>query len=89
MREFMQSWLGKLVLLLVLAPMAFLGVQSFGTGGIAPDEVVKVDKTSIGLTAYNQAINDRKTGLEGVDPSLINEQALSDEVLESLIRVLC
>lgn len=86
MREFMQSWLGKLVLLLVLAPMAFLGVQSFGTGGIAPDEVVKVDKTSIGLTAYNQAINDRKTGLEGVDPSLINEQALSDEVLESLIQ---
>ncbi len=86
MREFMQSWLGKLVLVLVLAPMAFLGVQSFGPSGLSPDEAIKVDDTSIGLSVYNQAINDRKDQLKGVDPSLINEQVLADEVLESLIQ---
>lgn len=88
MREFMQSWLGKLVLLIVLAPMAFLGVATLDFGGhIGRDDIVKVDKTTISVSAYNNELAGRKAELQQQvsDASLINEKALADEVLESMI----
>lgn len=88
MREFMQSWLGKLVLVLVLAPMAFLGVQTFSGGtGIAANEIVKVGDTSVSLQEFNAQTNERKIQLQQmVDASLINDKALADEVLDSMIQ---
>lgn len=86
MREFMQSWLGKLVLLLVLAPMAFLGVQTFNGGGISANDVVKVGDTSISLDSYNNELNaQRQELLQNVDASLINDKVLADEVLQGMI----
>lgn len=87
MREFMQSWLGKLVLLIVLAPMAFLGVANLDFGGhIGHNDMVKVDKTAISISEYNNELANRKARLqETTDPSLINEKALADEVLESIV----
>lgn len=82
----MQSWLGKLVLLLVLAPMAFLGVQTFNGGGIAANEVVKVGDTSISLDSYNNELNAQKQELlQSVDASLINDKVLADNVLQGMI----
>lgn len=82
----MQSWLGKLVLLLVLAPMAFLGVQSFSGGGISANEVVKVGDTSISLDSYNDELNAQKQELrQQVDASLINDKVLADKVLQGMI----
>lgn len=84
----MQSWLGKLVLVLVLAPMAFLGVQTFSGGtGIAANEIVKVGDTSVSLQEFNAQTNERKIQLQQmVDASLINDKALADEVLDSMIQ---
>lgn len=82
----MQSWLGKVVLLLVLAPMAFLGVQQFGGGGISANEVVKVGDTAISLDSYNNELNAQKQELlQNVDASLIDNKVLSDAVLQSMI----
>lgn len=82
----MQSWLGKLVLLLVLAPMAFLGVQTFNGGGISANDVVKVGDTSISLDSYNNELNaQRQELLQNVDASLINDKVLADEVLQGMI----
>lgn len=88
MREFMQSWLGKLVLVLVLVPMAFLGVQTFhGGSGISVNDVVKVGDSAISLNEYETQITNYKQELRSsnVDENLINEAALSDEVLQNLI----
>lgn len=86
MRDFMQSWLGKVVLLLVLAPMAFLGVQQFGGSGISANEVVKVGDTAISLDSYNNELNAQKQELlQNVDASLIDNKVLSDAVLQSMI----
>lgn len=82
----MQSWLGKVVLLLVLAPMAFLGVQQFGGSGISANEVVKVGDTAISLDSYNNELNAQKQELlQNVDASLIDNKVLSDAVLQSMI----
>ena len=86
MREFMQSTMGKIVLLLVLAPMAFLGVQTFNGGGISANEVVKVGDTSISLDSYNNELNAQKQELlQNVDVSLINDKVLADNVLQGMI----
>ncbi|MDO4699643.1 MAG: SurA N-terminal domain-containing protein [Moraxella sp.] len=87
MREFMQSWLGKVVLVLVLVPMAFLGVQTFSGGaGVATDEVVKVGDVAVSLRDYEAEIANYKQELSAaVDASLIDEVALSDQVLQSMI----
>lgn len=82
----MQSWLGKVVLLLVLAPMALLGIQQFGGHGISANEVVKVGDTAISLDSYNNELNAQKQELlKNIDPSLINEKALADSVLQGMI----
>lgn len=87
MRNFMQSWAGKAVLIATLIPMAFLGVQSFSGGSqIAPNQIVKVGDTAIDLSTFQSEMNDyRARLLEQVDGSLIDNKALSDEVLQSLI----
>lgn len=87
MRNFMQSWAGKAVLIITLIPMAFLGVQSFSGGGhIAPDEIIKVGDTAIDVRTFQSEVNSHRNRLmEQVDASLIDEKALSDEILEGLI----
>ncbi|OPH38585.1 Peptidyl-prolyl cis-trans isomerase D [Moraxella equi] len=87
MRNFLQSWAGKAVLILTLVPMAFLGVQSFSGGGqIAPNQIVKVGDTAIDTTTFQSEVNNyRARLLEQVDGSLINDKALNDEVLDSMI----
>lgn len=87
MRNFMQSWAGKAVLVITLIPMAFLGVQSFSGGGqIAPNQIVKVGDTAIDTTTFQSEVNNyRARLLEQVDGSLINDKALNDEVLDSMI----
>ena len=87
MRNFMQSWAGKAVLIITLIPMAFLGVQSFSSGGqIAPNQIVKVGDTAIDTATFQSEVNNYRTRLlEQVDGSLIDDKALNDEVLESLI----
>lgn len=87
MRSFMQSWMGKAVLIITLIPMAFLGVQSFSGGGqIAPDQAVKVGDTAIDTSTFQSEVNDyRARLLEQVDGSMIDDKALHDEVLNSLI----
>ncbi|STY93868.1 Peptidyl-prolyl cis-trans isomerase D [Moraxella bovis] len=87
MRNFMQSWAGKAVLVITLIPMAFLGVQSFSGGGqIAPNQIVKVGDTAIDTTTFQSEVNNyRARLLEQVDSSLINDKALNDEVLDSMI----
>ncbi|STZ08981.1 Peptidyl-prolyl cis-trans isomerase D [Moraxella caprae] len=87
MRNFMQSWAGKAVLVITLIPMAFLGVQSFSGGGqIAPNQIVKVGDTAIDTTTFQSEVNNYRTRLlEQVDGSLINDKALNDEVLDSMI----
>lgn len=87
MRKFMQSWLGKAVLVLTLIPMAFLGVQTFsGGGGVMVDEIVRVGDAAVSLREYETQLTNYKQELSAsVDESLIDEAVLADQVLKSMI----
>lgn len=87
MRNFMQSWPGKLILVGTLIPMAFLGVQgTFGGASIQPNQLIKVGKQVIGVDVFQSEVNNyRAELLKQVDASLINESALANEVLRNLI----
>lgn len=87
MRDFLQSWPGKLVLVGTLIPMAFLGVQgTFGGADIQPDELLKVGKQTVSVSTYQAEVNNERNALlqQGVDASLIDEKALADAVLKRL-----
>ena len=62
-------------------------MQSFSSGGqIAPNQIVKVGDTAIDTATFQSEVNNYRTRLlEHTDGSLIDDKALNDEVLESLI----
>lgn len=87
LRDFMQGWQGKAVLVLTLVPMALMGVQNFGGGhGVSPSDAVKVGNATVSMDTYRSELNQYRTQLLGsVDASLINDSALADEVLQAMV----
>ncbi len=87
LRQFLHSWMGKLLLILCLSPLAFVGIETYFSTQINPNEVVKVGDVSIDLATYQNTLNNRRQMLvEQVgDASLINEKVLQEQVLQGLI----
>ena len=87
MRNFLQSWTGKAVLILTLIPMAFLGVQgTFGGASIQPDEMIKVGEQVVDVTTFQQEVNAaRNELLQQADASMINEAALTQDILRNMV----
>lgn len=88
LRDFLQSWPGRITMGLIMVPMAFLGVQGFSGGGsLNSGDLVKAGDSTIGLSVYQSELNAyRNQLLQKNDASMINETALVDEVLESLVN---
>ena len=87
LRDFLKSWPGRIILILVLSPMALLGIESYIHGSVDPNEVVRVGDKSITSSELQAMITrQRKTILDsGVDASLIHEDVLQSQVLKSLV----
>lgn len=79
LRDFLQSFWGRVLLLLCLSPMVFLGLESyFHSTPLSADEVAKVGETPITLSALQNEINAaRSSGGEG--------QAIGEHALDLLI----
>lgn len=88
LRDFLQSWPGRITMGLVLVPMAFLGVQGIGgSGSIGANDLIKVGDSMIDLSAYQSELNRYRTQLlQNNDASMINENAMADDVLENLLN---
>lgn len=87
LRNFLQSWPGRITMGLILVPMAFLGVQGIGGGGaLGSHEVIRVGDASIGLNEFQSELNRYRTQLlQTNDASMIREEVLVDEVIETLV----
>lgn len=88
MRNFLQSWPGKLILVGTLIPMAFLGVQgTFGGPEIQPNQLIKVGDQVVDVTTYQAEVNALRNELmKQIDASLINEDALAKQVLDNMVN---
>lgn len=87
-RNFMQSFWGKMIMVAMMLPMMFMGVQgTFGDSSIQPNQLVKVGDQFVEVGTYQAQINAmRNELLQKVDASLINEDVLAQQVLDNLIN---
>lgn len=88
LRDFLQSWPGRILMLLCLAPMVLLGLEGyFGGGGLKPDQIAKVgDEPITTVNLQNDMTIARTQLLQNYDASLIDEQALKMQTLDNLIN---
>lgn len=88
LRDFLQSWPGRIVMLLCLSPMVFLGLDGyFHAGRLSDNDAVKVGERTISLQALQQEFQNRRaTLLETEDESTINDTALLAQTLETMIN---
>lgn len=88
LRDFLKSWPGRILLVLCLAPMAFL-VGGMGAGSRQnPNDVAVVGDASLTMTELQSAMTVRRQEImaQGVDASLINNDVLSKQVLDELVN---
>lgn len=87
LRDFLKSWPGRILLILCLSPLALLGIESYFQGNVDPNQIAQVGESSVGLSEYQTAVNNRRTEvLEQIgDASLLNEDVLHQQVLKGLI----
>lgn len=88
LREFLQGWVGKSLLVLFMLPLAVTGVESIRHSGDDPNAVAKVGELNVPQSALQNAINQRRQSLlaqVGGDTSLINDEILRKQTLESMI----
>lgn len=88
LRNFLKGWMGKVLLILFLLPLAITGFESIVRSGDNPNAAAKVGDHSIDSGELQEAVNARRQDLlEQVngDASLINDKALRTQVLDSMI----
>ena len=84
-----QSWIAKVILVLITIPFALWGIESYFTGGGQEKPVATIDDMAIGQSEFFQALQDEKEGLEAqmggkVD---IDNPAFRQQVLDRLVDI--
>lgn len=88
LRDFLKGWFGRVLMVACLAPMVFLGMEGYlGGGRLTADQVAKVGDTVISLSEVQGEVNAARANLtEQLDASLIDEQALKAQTLDTVIN---
>ena len=87
-RGLIKGWLGKVLLVLFLTPLALVGIEGYFQGSGKDEAAIQVNKTEISQNIVNAAVdNQQKQLLEQVqgDASLLNVDVIKKSVTDSLI----
>ncbi len=87
-RSLIKGWLGKVLLVLFLTPLALVGIEGYFQGNGKDKAAIKVNKTEISQSVLDAAIDSQqKQLLEQVkgDVSQLNNDAIKKSVTNSLI----
>ena len=89
-RDMIRGWLGKALLVLLMVPFAFLGIESYFVGGKSAP-VATVNGEDIGQFELDRSVDQQKQRLlasmgERPDAAQIDTVILRQEVLKSLIE---
>ena len=86
-RKVIKGWLGKVLLILFLTPLALVGIEGYFSSG-SKDTVKSVNGTEISKKDLEQLTNSLKeqylTYAKG-DETLLNQNFISNKALETLI----
>lgn len=88
LRDFLQSWPGRILMMLCLSPVVLMGFESLFQGGqLAPNEIAKVGDTGIATEMVQNEANNTRSRLtsQGIDGALIDNKALNLQAFENLM----
>lgn len=89
-RDFLQSKIGRALMILFLSPVVLVGFEGLLQGGsLAPNELAKVGEKSIVSESLQDEANNIRHRLteQGIDGGLIDEHALNAQAFENLMAV--
>ncbi len=87
-RKVIRGWLGKLLLILFLAPLALVGIEGYFSGGQKADVAKTVNGQDISkkdLEAQTKNYKDQYLSMAQGDESLLNQSFIQNAALDGLI----
>lgn len=88
LRQFLKGWLGKILLVVFLAPLALLGIESYFSSSSNPDVVATVGKVNIASRELDNTVIQERARIAnqlGGNAALIDDDKVKVQVLDSLI----
>lgn len=87
LRERSQSWIAKLILVLITVPFAIAGIDSYLSNVGSKAALAEVNNETISVQEFGKALQDHRASMEGkVDPNFVNDPKVRKEVLDRLIN---
>ena len=87
-RQVIRGWLGKLLLVLFLTPLALVGIEGYFSGGQSADVAKTVNGQDISkkdLEAQTKNYKDQYLSMVQGDESLLNQSFIQDAALDGLV----
>ena len=87
-RKVIRGWLGKVLLVLFLTPLALVGIEGYFSGGNKADVAKTVNGQEISkkdLEAQTKGLKDQYLTMVNGDESLLNNSFIQNTALDSLI----
>lgn len=87
LRERSQSWIAKLILVLITVPFAIAGIDSYLSNVGSKATLAEINNESISIQEFGKALQDQRDSMEGkVDPNYVNNPKVRQAVLDRLIN---
>ena len=87
-RKVIRGWLGKVLLILFLTPLALVGIEGYFSGGNNADVAKTVNGQAISkkdLEAQTKSFKDQYLSMVNGDESLLNQAFIQESALDSLV----
>ncbi|MFN3072678.1 SurA N-terminal domain-containing protein [Acinetobacter sp. TY2] len=87
-RKVIRGWLGKVLLVLFLTPLALVGIEGYFSGGNNADVAKTVNGQAISkkdLEAQTKSFKDQYLSMVNGDESLLNQAFIQESALDSLV----
>ena len=87
-RKVIKGWLGKVLLVLFLTPLALVGIEGYFTGGNSPDTAKTVNGEAISkkqLESLTASFKEQYLAYVGGDETLLNQKFIEEKALDTLV----
>jgi peptidyl-prolyl cis-trans isomerase D len=90
-RDRAQSWVAKVILVLITIPFALWGVDSYLRGGADSAVVAEVDSQKISMQEFNQVLREQQERMRSVmkdafDPAMLDKPEIRRSILDNLVE---
>ena len=87
-RKVIKGWLGKVLLILFLTPLALVGIEGYFSGGKSEDSAKLVNGQEISkkeLEALTKTFKEQYLAYANGDETLLNQSYIQNKAMDSLV----